>query len=102
MVLTEGNHKGQVCELACDESHTLTDLTEQISKLSGKSISYNHFPEAECAAILNIIRISDAFFDAIASWNVCASKVDLFDNSRQLLSFIGRTITSLAEALKAV
>jgi NAD(P)H dehydrogenase (quinone) len=37
---------------------------------------------------------------AIASWDVSASKGDLFDDSKTLSALIGRPTTSLAETVK--
>jgi len=102
VVVTDESHKGKVYELAGDEAYTLTDLAAEISKQTGKNIPYNNMPENEYSNILKSIGLPDMFADAIASWDTGASKGDLFDDSKQLSSLIGRPTTPLAEAVKAV
>jgi len=102
VVVTDASHKGKVYELAGDEAYTLADLAAEISKQTGKNIPYNNLPENEYSNILKSIGLPDMFADAIASWDTGASKGDLFDDSKQLSSLIGRPTTPLAEAVKAV
>ncbi|WP_207493760.1 SDR family oxidoreductase [Aridibaculum aurantiacum] len=103
-VLTGEGHQGKVYELAGDESFTLTDLAAEISKQTGKDIPYKNLPEEEYASILSSFGIPEGFAKAIAGWDTSAANGDLYDNSRQLSSLIGRPTTSLsatvAEALK--
>lgn len=99
-VVTGEGHEGKIYELSGDESYTLADLAEEISKQSGKSIPYNNLPETEYAKILKSFGIPEGFADAIASWDVSASKGDLFDESHQFSKLIGRPTTPLAETVK--
>lgn len=104
VVLTGENHKGKVYELAGDEAYTLTDLASEISKQTGKDIAYKNLPEAEYAAILKSFGLPEGLADGLASWDVSASKGDLYDDGKQLSAIIGRATTpisaSVAEALK--
>ena len=100
VVITNESHKGKVYELAGDESYTLTDLAKEISSQSGKDIPYSNLPEAEYAKILEGFGLPEAFAGAIASWDVSASKDDLFDDTHQLSKLIGRPTTSLTESVK--
>ncbi len=102
VVVTDASQKGKVYELAGDEAYTLTDLAAEISKQTGKDIPYNNLPEGEYSGILKSIGLPEMFADAIASWDVGASKGDLFDDTKQLSSLIGRPTTPLSEAVKAV
>ena len=45
-VLLLENQAGKVYELAGDDAYTLTDLAAEISRQSGKTISYQNLPEA--------------------------------------------------------
>jgi len=102
VVIADDSHNGKVYELAGDEAYTLSDLAVEISKQSGKDIPYNNVSEAEYAGILKSIGLPEMFADAIASWDIGASKNDLFDDLHVLSKLIGRPTTPLAEAVKAV
>jgi len=99
-VVSGEGHEGKIYELSGDESYTLADLAAEISKQSGKSIPYNNLPETEYAKILKSFGIPEGFADAIASWDVSASKCDLFDESHQLSKLIGKPTTPLAQTVK--
>ena len=103
-VLTGKGQEGKIYELAGDEASTLTDLAAEISKQTGKNIPYKNLPEADYAAILASFGLPEGLAQAIAGWDVSASKGDLFDEGRQLSALIGRPATPLsivvADALK--
>jgi NAD(P)H dehydrogenase (quinone) len=99
-VITGEGHQGKIYELAGDEAYTLSDLAAEISKQSGKAIPFNNLPELEYAKILKSFGIPEMFADAIAGWDIGASKGDLFDESHQLSKLIGRPTTPLAETVK--
>lgn len=100
VVLTEEGHVGKVYELAGDESYTLTNLAAEISKQTGKDIPYQNLPEEEYAKILKSFGLPEVFAEGIASWDVSASKGDLFDDGKTLSALIGRPTTPLSEAVK--
>lgn len=103
-VLTSKGHEGKVYELAGDEAYTLTDLAAEISKQSGKNIPYKNLPQGEYAKLLESFGLPQGLSQAIAGWDVSASKGDLFNDSKQLPQLIGRPTTPLkdvvAEALQ--
>lgn len=103
-VLTSEGHQGKVYELAGDEAYTLSDLAAEISRQTGKNIPYKNLPEAEYVDILKSFGLPEGLPQAIASWDVAASKGDLFDDSYQLSNLIRHPTTplseSVAEALK--
>lgn len=100
IVLTGEGHVGRVYELAGDESYTLTDLAAEISKQTGKNIPYQNLPEEEYAKILKSFGLPEVFANGIASWDVSASKGDLFDDGKTLSGLISRPTTPLSEAVK--
>ncbi len=100
VVLSDESHKGKVYELAGDEPYTLTDLAAEISSQTGKNIPYNNLPEAEYSKILKSFGLPDEIADGLASWDVSASKGDLFDDSHQLSKLIGRKTISLSASIK--
>lgn len=99
VLATEG-HDGKVYELAGDTSYTLTDLAAEISAQTGKTLPYANLPEVEYAKILTSFGLPEFLAQAIASWDVSASKGDLFDDSKTLSALIGRPTTPLAETVK--
>jgi NAD(P)H dehydrogenase (quinone) len=105
-VLAGDNHQGKTYELAGDEAYTLAELAAEVSRQSGKALTYNNLPESEYAAILKSFGLPEMFAEAIASWDVSASKGDLFDDGKQLSGLIGRPTTKLpvavAEALASL
>ncbi len=99
-VITGEGHQNKIYELAGDESYTLADLAAEISKQTGKAIPYNNLPETEYAKILKSFGIPEGFADAIAGWDVGASKGDLLDDSHQLSKLIGKPTTPLVATVK--
>jgi len=102
VVLSDDRHKGKIYELSGDEAYTLAELAEEISKQTGKPIPYRNMPEAEYSKVLKSIGIPEGFANAIASWDVGASRNDLYDESKQLSELIGRPTTHIRESVKQV
>jgi NAD(P)H dehydrogenase (quinone) len=99
-VIADASFKGKVFELAGDDAYTLSDLAAEISRQTGKTIPYKNFTAEEYSRILESFNIPKDYADAITSWDISASKGDLFDNSRQLSKLIRRPTTSMAESVK--
>ena len=95
-VLTSAGHEGKTYELAGDEAYTLTDLAAEISRQSGKAIPYKNLSEADYVAVLAGLGLPVGVAQAIAGWDVGASKGALFDDGRQLSRLIGRPSTPLS------
>ncbi|WP_321518499.1 SDR family oxidoreductase [uncultured Bacteroides sp.] len=99
VVLTSEGNVGKVYELAGDEFYTLADLAAEVSRQTGKNISYSNLPEAEYANILKSFNLPEGLALALAGWDVSASKNDLFDDAHQLSRLIGRPTTPLAKVV---
>lgn len=102
IVLADEKHKGKIYELAGDESFTLEELAKEISKQTGKDIPYKNLPEAEYSKTLKGFGLPEVYADGIASWDVSASKGDLYDDSKTLSTLLGRPTTPLSESVNAV
>ncbi len=99
VVLTTDKYAGQTLELSGDSAYTLAELAAELSAQTGKTIPYQNLPEVEYAKILAGFGIPEGFAQAIASWDVSASKGDLYDNAKVLSAIIGRPTTPLAKVV---
>ncbi|CAI6206461.1 hypothetical protein DJICPGNB_21670 [Escherichia coli] len=54
-VISEAGHEGKVYELAGDSAWTLTQLAAELTKQSGKSVTYQNLSEADFAAALKSV-----------------------------------------------
>ncbi|MEE9954314.1 SDR family oxidoreductase [Enterobacter quasihormaechei] len=101
-VISEEGHTGKVYELAGDSAWTLSELTAELSRLSGKPVAYQNLSEADFAAALKGAGLPAGLADMLADSDTGASKGGLFDDSRTLSKLIGRPTTPLAESIKAI
>lgn len=100
VLLSEGN-EGKTYELAGDDVYTLSDFAATLSNLAGKEIPYQNLSEADYAGALSEAGLPAPVAAAFASFDVSASKGDLFDDGKQLSQLIGRPTTPLAEVIKS-
>ncbi|HCH9696543.1 TPA: NAD(P)H:quinone oxidoreductase [Escherichia coli] len=98
-VISEAGHEGKVYELAGDSAWTLTQLAAELTKQSGKQVTYQNLSEADFAAALKSVGLPDGLADMLADSDVGASKGGLFDDSKTLRKLIGRPTTTLAESV---
>lgn len=101
-VLTSEGHEAKVYELAGDEAWTLTDLAAEISRQTGKDIPYVDMPETEYADALKGFGLPEGLAQAIAGWDVSASKGDLYDDGKELSRLIGHPTTPLSDVVAEV
>ncbi len=98
-VLTGRGHEGRVYELAGDTAWTKSDLAAEISRQTGRTISYRNLSPADYADALTGFGIPADFARMIAGWDVAVAEGAVFDDSRQLSTLIGRPTTPLADAV---
>ena len=98
-VISEAGHEGKVYELAGDSAWTLTQLAAELTKQSGKPVTYQNLSEADFATALKGVGLPVGLADMLADSDVGASKGGLFDNSKTLSKLIGRPTTTLAESV---
>ncbi len=101
-VISEDGHAGKVYELAGDQAWTLSELAAELSAQSGKNVVYQNLSEADYAAALRGVGLSDAFASLLANSDTGASKGGLFDDSHTLSKLIGRPTTPIAASIKAI
>ncbi len=104
IVLTTEGHSGKVYELAGDEAFKMKELAEEISRLTGKEISYRNVNADEYAQWLMSTGLPENVARFLASMEEAIAQGDLFDDSQQLSQLIGRPTTSwrlvIAEILR--
>lgn len=100
IILTSAGHENKIYELSGDEAYNLSELAAEISKQTGKNIPYNNLSEIEYAARLANAGLPKWLAEAFAGWDTCASKGDLFDDSKILSGILGRATTPLSEVVK--
>ncbi|WP_368749129.1 SDR family oxidoreductase [Enterobacter hormaechei] len=101
-VISEEGHAGKVYELAGDNAWTLSELAAELSKQSGKPVTYQNLSEADFAAALKGVGLPAGLAEMLADSDTGASKGGLFDDSRTLSKLIGRPTTPLAESVEAI
>ena len=100
--LTRSSQAGRVYELAGDDSYTLTELSQEISRQTGKTVVYQNLPEVEFKAALVGAGLPEGLATLLSESDVGASKGGLFDNGHQLSQLIGRPTTSMASQVSLV
>lgn len=99
-VLTIDGMEGKVYELAGDTAYTLADLASELSRRTGKGITYVNLPEAECRAALVRAGMPEHVASLIADSDTGVSAGALFDEGRQLSRLIGRPTTTLEASVR--
>ncbi|MEQ7736159.1 KR domain-containing protein, partial [Escherichia coli] len=90
-----------VYELGGDEAFTMADLAAEISAATGKDITYNNLPAADYAGLLTSVGVPEAFAEILADSDLGIARGDLLVSTGDLQRLIGRTTTSLAEAVRS-
>ena len=101
-VISGDGHAGNVYELAGDHAWTLSELAAELSKQSGKNVTYQNMREEDFATALKGVSLPAGLADMPAESDVGASKGGLFDDSHTLSKLIGRPTTPLSESIKAI
>ncbi|WP_094462134.1 SDR family oxidoreductase [Pannonibacter phragmitetus] len=104
-VLRKGAPSGTIYELAGDTSFSKADYAAELSRASGKPVTYTNLPEAAYKDVLVQVGLPEGFAAILADCDTCTAKGDLEDNSKTLSSLTGRPTTPLAvmvaEAVKS-
>ena len=99
-VLTNEVHANKIYELAGDKAFTLSELAAEVSKQTGKTIEYQNVSDKEYTENLIKQGLPDALAASIASWDIGASKDDLFDETNTLSTLLGRPTTALKDTIR--
>lgn len=101
-VISETGHAGKVYELAGDSAWTLSELARELSRQSGKNVTYQNMSEADFAAALKSAGLPAGLADVLADSDRGAASGGLFDDSKTLSKVIGRPTTPLATSVKSI
>lgn len=86
-------------ELAGDESYTLSDLAKEISKQSGKNITYTDLSESDYKALLVKVGLPEPFAGVLAQSDAAAAQGGLYADDHDLSHLLGHKTTPMKETL---
>ncbi|MCC8402397.1 SDR family oxidoreductase [Paraburkholderia sp. MMS20-SJTN17] len=98
-VLTQPGHANQTYELAGDDAYSLAELAEEVSKQVGRTIVYNHLSAADYESALLGFGLPKMIADVVVDADLKASAGELNSTSRDLSRLLGRSTTTLAQAV---
>lgn len=102
IILTTDGHEGKTYELAGDEFFTMKDYANEISKQTGKAITYVNLPEAEYAKALQSAGVPTPIAEFLAGSHTSTANGDLFNDGHQLSVILGRPTTPLSKTIAEV
>jgi NAD(P)H dehydrogenase (quinone) len=95
------SHAGKVYELAGDAAFTMAEYAAEVSKQSGKPVTYQDMPEGEYKAALQGFGLPEPVAAMLAESDAKAAGGSLYDAGRQMSKLIGRATTPLAKTVTA-
>ncbi|MCW6011021.1 SDR family oxidoreductase [Micromonospora sp. CPCC 205371] len=99
-VLTTGGHTNQVYELG-GEGFTMTELAAEISRQTGKQVTYTDLPVDKYVEFLAAAGTPEPEAELIADGDRGVARGDMHVEADDLARLIGRRPTSLADAIRA-
>jgi NAD(P)H dehydrogenase (quinone) len=101
-VLTASQDQGgRTYELAGDEAYTRAQFAAELSRQSGKAITYRNLTESEYKAALLAAGLPEPIAAMVAQSDAATAQGALFDNSHQISKLIGQPTTPLKSAIAA-
>jgi len=98
-VLTGAGHENKIYELAGDHPFTLEELAREVSRQSGKPVTYNNLAPEEYKKTLVGFGIPPTFAGMLVNSDIGASRGELDSSSNDLHHLIGRPTVTLADAV---
>ena len=99
-VLTGKGYEDSVLELGGDYSYTRAELAVEVSRQTGKVIGYRNLSQSEYQKVLSAF-LPTMFAEVIADAEAHAGQGALDDDSHTLSRLLGRSTTSLKEAVES-
>lgn len=101
-VLSTSGHENTTYELGGTESFTLSELAAEISKQTGKEVTYHDLPQAEYQKLLEQVGLPAPLAFVFADSDTGISRGELFTERTDLQDLIGRKTTPIAESVALV
>jgi NAD(P)H dehydrogenase (quinone) len=98
--ITADDEDQQVYELG-GEGVTLSELAAEVSRQSGREVTYTDLPQDKYAEFLVGVGLPEAFAAVIADSDRGAAAGDLYTGTKDLEKLLGRPATPLADAVRA-
>jgi len=98
-VLSGEGHANKVYELAGDEGFTYGELAAEVARQAGREVIYKNLPADEYARALVGFGLPEPFAQALADSDLGIERGELFDESGDLRTLIGRPTATLAGAV---
>jgi NAD(P)H dehydrogenase (quinone) len=100
-VLTSSGHENKIYELGGDAAFTMAELAAEVTRQSGKSVTYTNLPPEQYKKALLGAGVPAPFADLLVDSDLGIVRGDLNDSSGDLRRLIGRHTTPLADAIAA-
>jgi NAD(P)H dehydrogenase (quinone) len=92
---------GDTYECAGDESFTMAEFAEEVSRQSGKQVEYVNQSEADYAKTLEGVGLPPPVASMLASTSALSGEGELHDDRRDLSRLSGRSTTPIRETIAA-
>lgn len=92
---------GEIYELGGDEAFTLSELADEVSRQSGRPVSYQDLPTDKFAEILVSVGLPEPFAKTLADVDRAIRDGELHVTTGDMSRLLGRPTTPLADAVKA-
>ncbi|NDL55810.1 SDR family oxidoreductase [Phytoactinopolyspora mesophila] len=98
-VLTSDGHAGMVYELGGDTPFTMAELAATVTAQSGKQVTYQDLSAVDYTKALVAAGLPEPVADMLADNDLAVARGELFIDSRDLSTLIGRPTTPLTDAV---
>lgn len=92
---------GRTYELAGDESWTMAEFAEEVSRQAGKPVAYVNQSESDYARTLEGAGLPPPVANLLASTSYLAGSGELYSDSKDLSTLSGRPTTPISETIAA-
>jgi len=99
-VLTRDGHENKTYELVGNHSFSMPEFAEEVSRQAGKPIAYNNLSPADYATALLGFGLPKFVVDVVIDADVKSAKGELDSSSNDLSELLGRSTTSMSEAVR--
>jgi NAD(P)H dehydrogenase (quinone) len=99
-VIAGDGHANKVYELG-GEPFTLAELAAEISRQSGREVTYTDLPEQKYVEALVGVGVPEPMAAVLADSDRGAAKGELYVEGNDLANLLGRPVTPLADAIRA-